>query len=361
MKKLLFIISLFIIFAVSATAETKWIEATELGILGNHSPKSYQRFPEYFYPKLQKENLMNVYWLSYNSAGMHIDFATNATELSIKYELYSTDFMPHMPLTGSMGADTYIKYKGKWHHFDTIYPSKTNVNNEKKVFVKKDAVTLKNEEFITFSINFPLYNSLKNFYIGVNSDAEVKPLDYGDKKPVIIYGTSITQGGCASRPGTCYSNILRRNIDRDVYNLGFSGSGLLEHTLADYLCTTDPEIMIIDSFANMFGLSFDEFKERINYFYSGFRKVHPKTPIIFMEHPKYSNYWAILDGEPEQNLWIEEMQKKWSKTDKNVYVIKSKDLYGDDDEATVDNVHATDLGFYRMSKPVIKTVKKLLK
>ena len=364
MKFLFLSILLLAIFTTIAYCENiKWYDATALGVSGrSHIHDGYTRLTDDVLPKIKEEKMDMVYGLASHCAGLHVDFTTNADKVTIRYEFNSANHMPHMPLTGSHGVDTYIKYNGKWMYFDTIYPAHDTVPNQKDVFIKGNCINLKDIEFLDFSINLPLYEGVKSMQIGIPEGAEITPIRYLDKKPIVVYGTSITQGGCASRPGTCYTSILRRAVDRDVYNLGFSGSGLLEHLMSEILSSYDPEIIIMDCSTNMAGFSDEEYTERYNYFYKTFRAKHPETPIILMEQPALGNYWAIrTDKDVEKGATLRNIYKNWKKHDKNVYIIHAKDLYGDDYEATVDTIHATDLGFYRMSKPVIKLVKQILK
>ena len=359
MKLVLSILIILLGTILMAEENLKWIDAHELGVSGKENYKTFNRFSDADYQKILDAKMENVQWLALNTAGMHIDFTTDASEIYIQFELLDPNVMYHMASTGSAGFDMYIKQKNKWRYYSTANFDYKKPVNTCPMFLRKEAVLLNDQKELTFSLNFPLYNGLKSLKIGVNPEATIKPITYWDEKPIIIYGSSITQGGCASRPGMAYTNILRREIDRDVYNLGFSGSGLLEHTITDILCQKDPEIMVMDCVSNMRQLDEETFIERFNYFYDNFRKAHPTTPILFMEKPTFPGAWAKDVNIPKNDL-LSKLYKKWKKNDKNIYYIKSKDLYGKDLEAAVDGVHATDLGFYRMSIPVNKTVKKIL-
>lgn len=359
MIKLLILSVLLFSLCVFANAETKWIDAAKLGVSGRYNVHDgYARMTEAERDKIKANGMDNVYNLSGNGSGLHVDFITNSQKISIRYTR-AHFLMDHMAMTGSSGMDLYILYNGKWNYAKTLRLPNQESEFEGELFDKTGTVLSK--DFVDYSINLPLYNSVLKMEIGIDEDAEIKGILYNENKSVLIYGTSITQGGCSSRPGTSYSNYLRRAIDRDVINWGFSGSGQLENTMADIITSHECSLLIMDCIPNMTGLDLKEFEAKYRYFYTNYRKAHPTTPILFIEHPVYTNFWLYNFEDKEQNLILRDLFKEWSKTDKNIYKIKSTELYGNDHEATVDGTHATDLGFYRMAQPIIKTVKNILK
>ena len=359
-KKILLAIMIIAIAGALYAQDFKWIDGTELGVSGRrHIYDGYNRLTSQNLEKVKECESQWVYLHAQQTSGLHIDFTTNATEIKVRYDLNGTGTMPHMPGTGSHGCDIYVKVDGKWRFLYSPYPNLNDGHTEATMFSVQSYPLLKDPEYKTFSINLPLYAGVKNFQIGIPEGSEITPITYLDKRPVVVYGTSITQGGCASRPGMSYTNILRRNIDRDVYNLGFSGSALFEHLMSDIIISMNPSCVIIDPIANM--ALIPQFDERYTYFYTNFRAKYPTTPIIFMEQVDFTNYWAIYPGKSPQNEQVDKLVEEWMKKDKNVYLIKASELYGDDYEASVDSIHATDLGFMRMSKPVIRTVKEALK
>ena len=332
----------------------KWFEGYDLGVQG-------RPFIHTGYKRLTEEQIEIMRpiseWMPFLAAcgaGLHIDFTTNSKKLAISYTLASSEHMSHMPLTGSHGMDLYIKLNDKWEYYHSVIPEeKTNVYK----YIERER--LLPEGFISYSLNLPLYQEVTSLKIGIEEDSEIKS-DIIDKKPILVYGTSITQGGCASRPGMAYTNILRRNIDRDVYNLGFSGSGKIEYEMTDILLTYAPEIMIFDPIPNLnYENSISE--DRYVHFYKKFREKYPTTPLILLDDPTFLYKYTREDKACKFNVTAQGYFKEWSKEDKNLYYIYKDELYGTDGEATVDQCHATDLGFMRMSKPIIKLVKELLK
>ena len=359
MIKLLFVIVLFIFLSVFANAETKWINVKELGISGRYNVHDgYARLTDAEREKIKESGMSDVYNLSAQGSGLHVDFLTDSEKISVRYTRVHY-IMDHMAMAGSGGMDLYIKYNNKWNYAQTLRLPNQEPTYSGELFNKKGTVLSK--DFVEYSINLPLYNAVTEMEIGIDENATIKPVLYDENNAVLVYGSSITQGGCASRPGSSYSNILRRAIDRDVINWGFSGSGKLENTIADIITSHECSLLIMDCVPNMTELDLKEFEARFRYFYAKYRKAHPTTPILFIEHPVYTNFWLYNFEDKEQNLILRDLFNEWSKTDKNIYKIKSTELYGTDREATVDGTHATDLGFYRMSRPIIKQVKSILK
>ena len=358
MKKIILIIFILLIASIAYSDDNiRWIKANEIGILGRANIfDGYHRFTNNDLEALRKEN-ENLYWLARHSAGLHVDFTTNSRNIWIKYDLATVDIMPHMPLTGSSGVDAYIRINNNWRYFATILPNKSNVSTTNHILNRDSTSTLTASKY-DFSINFPLYNEVVNFEIGIDKNAEIKAISYSDKKPIVIYGSSITQGGCASRPGMAYTNMVRRAINYDVYNLGFSGSGCLENGVSNILANYDSKIMVMDCIANM---NISYLKERFIYFYNTFRKIHKTTPIVFIEQPTFTNSYLYSNDIDPKNAELRKLFKEWNKTDKNIYYIRTDELYGSDFEASVDAIHATDLGFMRMSKPIISKLKEILK
>jgi hypothetical protein len=87
--------------------------------------------------------------------------------------------------------------------------------------------------------------------IGVPEDKNFSPLPLNKKKPIVVYGTSIAQGACASRPGMAWTAILGRRMNIPLINLGFSGNGKLEKEMLDLIAEIDAEVYILDCLQNM--------------------------------------------------------------------------------------------------------------
>ena len=151
-----------------------------------------------------------------------------------------------------------------------------------------------------FLLYLPLYNGVSSVELGVPEGRTIEKTAAraeGRRKPIVFYGTSITQGGCASRPGMVHTAILGRRLDRPVINLGFSGSGRMEPEMATLLAELDPAVYVLDCLPNM---SAAEVAERVEPFVRTLRKAHPQTPIVMAEDRLYTN-GTVLPGPRKRN------------------------------------------------------------
>ena len=151
--------------------------------------------------------------------------------------------MDHMPDTGIKGVDLYFKDNDEWQYINTGVP--IGFNNEYKLVENME------NELREYKLFLPLYDGIKNIEIGVDSLSYVKKPKSNEKKPIVFYGTSITQGACASRPGMAHTNIISRQLDRDVINFGFSGNGRMEESIANLISDSNPIFYVIECMPNI--------------------------------------------------------------------------------------------------------------
>ena len=218
-----------------------------------------------------------------------------------------------------------------------------------------------------YTINFPLYDGVKELYIALKKDAHVSaPAPYTVEKPVVYYGSSITHGGCASRPGNTYEAFISRNLDADYINLGFSGSAKGEFAMAEYIATLDMSVFVMDYDHNT--PSEQNLLETHEPFFKAIRAAHPTLPVIFVTAPNTRlsgnvNYAGRGRLYTRRNIIRRTYENALIAGDTNVYFIDGFDLFaGEDwDACTVDGTHPNDLGFFRMSQVIGKMVKKALK
>jgi hypothetical protein len=207
------------------------------------------------------------------------------------------------------------------------------------------------KEYILY---LPLYNGIKSIEFGVPKDsslAKLKPPAPSDY--LIFYGTSITQGGCASRPGMAMPAIVSRKLNRPIINLGFSGNGRMEPEIANLLSELNPAVYILDPIWNM---NVKLVSERTEPFIHKIRESHPTTPIILVEDSSIYNRPTS-----KGNILRKIHTKLTAEGDKNLYFLSNINMLGEDREATVDGCHLTDLGMYRQSEVFIKFLKPILK
>ena len=292
-----------------------------------------------------------IWGLSKNCAGIRLRFRTNSPYIAIKSKWSWLDYMPHMPLSGSSGFDLYSYKNGRQELVGAFLPPMDCKYGY-------ESVRYVSGEMTDYILNFPHYNDVDVLYIGVKKGCEFEePAQYINEKPVVYYGSSITQGGCATRPGNSYQNFLSRAFDIDYINLGFSGSGRAEDAMIDYLKNLDMSVFVSDYDYNA---PDDQHLYNTHYkLYKGIREKHPNIPYIILTKPDYKHYVGMDD---KRRLAIFETYKRaLDEGDKNVYLIDGATLFADDewDACTVDACHPNDLGFYRMAealKPVFAKI-----
>jgi len=263
--------------------------------------------------------------------------------------------MPHMPATGVSGLDLYARdANGKWSWVANGRPSG-------KTSTAALASTLPPGER-EYLIYLPLYNGTSSLEIGLPKATKLKKADERKAKPIVFYGTSITQGGCASRPGMVHAAILGRKLDAPAVNLGFSGNGTLDPEMGVLLAEIDASVYVLDCLPN---LNPQQTAERTVPFVAALRKARPDTPIVMVEDRNYANA-AWHPGLKERNAGNQAAYKKAYDSlvaagVKGLHYIPGEPLIGTDGEGTVDGSHPTDLGFLRQAEAMEPVLKPLLK
>ncbi len=314
----------------------------------------YRRLP--VHPDWKINN--SVDHLANHTAGGQIRFRTNSKKILIKVELQKKSGMYHMPATGQSGFDLYVMDNGVQRYLKTSRFPHDTIRYQVELF------TTDVEQMQSFTLNFPLYNGVNSILVGVEQDAEVQsPLPFSNKNKFVIYGTSITQGGCVARPGMVYSNIISRKLDAQFVNLGFSGNGRGEPELA-HLINQIPDIdfVILDYEAN----ASKTIKNTIGPFVDILREKHPEMNILILSKIRQAkevegsaSAMALLDNRDFQKNLVKTRRKAG---DKHIYFLDGSDLLGDDYfECSVDGVHPTDLGSQRIANALIKSIKKIQK
>ncbi len=286
--------------------------------------------------------------LNDHCAGGRIRFATNSSYIAVTAVLTKVSKMPHFTMTGTAGFDLYSDKS----HIATFQP-KFDISD--RLFGEYSNTERTMREY---TLDLPLYSGLKEIYITLDEDALLQSAKtYKNDKPVVFYGSSITQGGCASRPGTSYPAILSRALNLDYINLGFSGSAKGESVMAEYIAGLDMSAFVLDYDHN--APSADHLNQTHENFFKTVRKAHPDIPVICLSRP------TPFDIEVKERAAIIENTVLHARLngDRNVYFINMSDYLakkGILNEATVDKIHSNDLGFYFMAEAVIEIVKNLL-
>ena len=308
-----------------------------------HDGKKWCRLPE----EVAKTVSEGVHFLHDNTAGGRIRFKTNSPYVAINTSMHSMCKISECAFTGSMAFDIYTdnEYQGT---FIPEYNAKVGYEGVRELGAK---------EMREITINFPIYSKVSEIYVGLAEDADIlPPTPYKYERPVVFYGSSITQGGCASRPGNSYQGFLARMLDTNFINLGMSGKAMGEVEIANYIKDLDMSVFVYDYDFNAPDLAhLEATHERM---FKIIREANPTLPIIIMSKPKF--YPSPADIKRKECIRTTYENAK-ANGDENVYFIDGKELMSIPGiEGTVDSTHPTDLGFYSMATRIRPLLKELL-
>lgn len=335
----------------------RWYDIRQLGVEGQgwtEVAAPYDRLPA------KAEGVVRdaVWNLSRDSAGMAVRFTTEATAVHARWTLTKSRLeMPHMPATGVSGLDLYAKDgEGTWRWVANGRPS-----GQTSAVVLADGLRPGRREYMLY---LPLYNGVTLVEVGVPAaseldDAPAYPAERA--KPIVFYGTSITHGACASRPGMVHTAILGRWYRRPVINLGFSGNGRMEPEVTALLAELDAAVYVIDCCPNLTG---EQTAERTRPLVEQLRAARPEVPIVLVEDRRYTDAW-IRPAKAERNdgnhvalkaaydaLLTDGVQR--------LHYIPGDSLLGDDNDGAVDSSHPNDLGFYRQAVAFDRVLRPLV-
>ena len=316
-------------------------------IIGENEPRkhSFQRLPDIYKNSIRKE----VWDLSENNAGVCIQLNTNSKNLKLKWRGKLDFKMNHMTDAGIKGLDVYEYVNDQWKYLTTGLPN----SNKNEHLIKFNNVKKK-----TLCLYLPLYDSIVDLDIGIDGDSNLKFIK-NENKPIVFYGTSITQGGCASRPGMAHTNIISRKIIHPCINLGFSGNGHLETEIGDILSKVDAKCFVIDCLPNV---NITQIESKVTPLVKSIRNkndINP-CPIIFIEQPTMHDAYIDEDVRKKNIILSNEIKKCDKLGFKNIYLIKQNNCLGSDYEATVDGVHYNDIGFQRFADHILNNIQGII-
>jgi len=359
----------------NATVDTngvKWIDGKYLPLEG----KCFTDVDD-FYDRLPRNVTTNVNAgvrsMKHHTSGMQFRFRTDSRTLRFRWKPYDNNIsMYHMPATGVSGIDVYRKGR----------------NGDKWRYVKTGGIRKGMEGALDIPwspgddclVNLPLYNGLKSFSLGIDEKAKVEapsPRKSGITKPVVFYGTSITHGGCASRPGLAFPSIVGRDLDVPIVNLGFSGSGRMELEMSEHLAAIDASCYVLDCLWNMHKPSPEPSRAFHDMYAKGYGKDDGVSVVRFRYEPFIRNLRAKRPGVPivmaeqcdvyckgqsEKDKFIRNLYEKliaegW----KDLVYLPKTNMYTGDLEGTVDGCHPNDWGMMSMAKAFGSAVKAALK
>lgn len=342
-----------------------WLDAKNdvfklYGVFYDEKNHHFARMPKSVAANVSK----GVEVFSCNTSGGRIRFKTNSRFIGIKAVMENSQLMPHITLAAQSGFDLFVRDNlGIDRYCSTFLPPFGMTKGYSSVYYVKqkyyDSNLSYKDEALEYTINFPLYDEVKELYIALDKEALLLNADgYKGFKPMIFYGSSITHGGCASRPGNSYPAIISRELNIDFINLGFSGNCLGESVMADYICGLDMSVFICDYDHN--APSVEHLKKTLPALYTKFRKNKPSTPFIFVSAPDVLLHPEAFN--PRRNVVMETYNNALKNGDENVYFVDGATLFEGEnwDLCTVDGCHPNDLGFYRMAKRISKEIKSAL-
>jgi hypothetical protein len=290
--------------------------------------------------------------LAYRTAGGRVRFKTDSPVIAIKTTYPGSYLMPHMPPTGSNGFDLYEK-KGSQYNFLKMFVPPVEAKGAYDGIFKSQSTKMKD-----LTIHFPLYYRVDALYIGLKKGSVLLAAPpYKHQKPIVYYGSSTTQGGCASRPGNTYQAHISRWFDADHINLGFSGSGKGEDAICDWMATLEMSMFVSDYDAN--APTVEHLKATHYRLYRKIRDAHPDIPYILLSSA--TKYAASTHNLGFLAVICATYEKAKAEGDKNVYFIHGNELFGevDRDMCTVDGGHPNDGGFYRIAKRLAQTIQTI--
>ena len=300
----------------------------------------------------EKDISCGVYYIARETAGGVIRFRTNSQVVSVRYTLTLPDRnFGHMPATGVSGLDIVID--GFNNNVNPMGHNKLN-NTVERLVTKHLSSKMKDIE-----VYLPLYNGVKSIEIGLSPNAKIEaPRKHKIKKPVVFYGSSITQGGCANKPTHAYTTMLCRDVDAPQINLGFSGNAKGEDKMAELIASLDMSVFVYDYDHN--APNAEHLRKTHERFFKIIRKAQPKLPIIIMSsvgYPINPRHWS-----EREKVIMQTYQNALKNGDKNVYFVHGKDMTKDVPRFiwTTDNCHPNDYGFYLMYKATLPALKKAL-
>ncbi len=344
---------------VPVAPKVVWTSADLFPVFGKcveNTSARYERLPAEY----QGVSRDAIWYLGRHSAGIYVRFRSNSPSIHVRWTSTFKTLMNHQTPTGTRGLDLYTIYDGKWRFVGSGRPNVDDKTSTQRIIGNMDG------QMREYMLYLSLYDGVSSLEIGTEEGSllEQPAVDRpSHKRPIVMYGTSILQGGCANRPGMTHTAIIGRRLDREVINLGFSGNALLDMEIAELMAKVeDPALYVMDYAPNAWDYLIREKGEQ---FFRIVRDAHPDVPVIFIEDVIFPHTIfdpVILQEVTKKNIAQRELFEKLKKQgEKQIYYIKAEGMIGDDGEATVDEYHFTDLGMMRYVDHVLPTIKKALR
>ncbi len=366
--RVMLLLSMTALTALNGTAKIKWYNPADAGeaVVQNQAwpgevrESMYNRLPM----RAQEKAGRNVWSLSRHSAGECIMFTTDARVIEVRYVVSGNKSMMHMPTTGVSGVDLYVRshdgeelWSGaKYYSLGDTVKCRYGAPGMELDFDRNGAHT--------YTLYLPLYNEVTWMEIGVDDGDKFSFERAFEERPIVVYGTSIAHGACASRPGMAWTNILHRRMEHPVCNFGFSGSALFESGVIELLGEVDARAYIIDALPNAYSISPREaLRDTIVKAVKRLRELRPEAPILLADHYGYPHgstikYWK------EKEVYANGAQKEAYDSlvadgVANLYRI-GYDEFGMSQDATVEGIHPSDYGMKLYADAYEKKLREIL-
>lgn len=302
-------------------------------------------------PELDEVN-DGVKTLRFHTAGGRVRFSTDSPYIAIRVLINNPSRMPHMTLLGSVGFDMYECRGGRYRYIYSLFPPFEECEGYESL------ADFGVGRMRDLQINFPLYGGVTELEVGIAPGSKLLPgSDYTEKMPIVYYGSSITQGGCASRPGNSYQEMISRRLDTDYINLGFSGSAKGEEEMAKYIAGLDMRAFVYDYDHN--AVDVDMLAATHKNFFEIIRRKHPDMPIIMISRPNFYS-WEITDAK-RRDVVYKTYSDALAAGDENVFFIDGASFFDfpGGDSCTVDGTHPNDFGFVKMADEIGTVIERI--
>lgn len=359
-----FFLTLCACLGLVAAAETPWqyVNARDLRMVNkafNDTERYYTRLPS----ELKDSVRENLWHVGECSAGLALRFATDSRRVGVKYQLLRNFHMVHMADTGTKGTDLYV-FEGDsaWRHVNTNRPY---VDNDTTKICEATYLENFDGQMHEYMVYLPLYDGIEELWIKIDSGATItngNPELIRSTPRIVAYGTSILQGGCASRTGMAATNIIGRELNCDVANLGFSGEAKMDFCMARKIAEIeDADVYLLDPVPNCTlnmcdSLTYD--------FVNILRQARPQAKIVMVEGPiyPYARYNSFFGNYlPQKNeAFRKNYERLKAENPQNLYYVDSIELDGPEDDGTVDGIHLTDLGFRHYADKLLPLLRELI-
>lgn len=352
-------------FSQSQEPTWKYVDAQELRIINKGWEDTFGPYTRI--PSSLRDSVRHDLWeRAQCSSGIGVRFATNSSRIGVRYNLLWNTHLIHMADTGLKGTDLYV-FEGDsvWRHVNTNRPYIVKGHEDEKLVESTYVSNLDTNRMREYMVYFPLYDGITSLDIKVDSAATIIPgaeeLISPDNR-IVAYGTSILQGGCASRTGMAPTNIISRELNCEVVNLGISGEGKMDQCMAREMVKISAKIFLIDPVPNCTEMMCDT----LTYdFVRIFLEERPDASVVMLEGPiyPYARYDSYFENYlPAKNRAFRKNYEKLKEDypEARLYYVESDGLDGPEDDGTVDGIHLTDLGFRHYANKMTPILRSIL-